>query len=957
MAIVSHSIAMIAGKGVIHFCERSQDDLPISQEGPEIVQSMVPNRTLAGKETTSDELVYRPDLEKLSYATDSIQFTANDNGNPTNRQSDRTQENGQFEKAVLVEEVDGSRRGPDEKLSSTIEDTFSKFSQNTGRHYSCFEYSGPSDATNVIVLFGSHEPDVEMVLKEAKSADEYSGFGLVFVRLYRPWSFGAFLRAIPKDAKAIAVLEQLRHRSTKWTPVYIDVLASCRQHLKKKLAVIAYHLGTMNADQIPTMLSLVARNLRSETPQQNLSVGRPFPALEGTRLDQPQLENAYLKVLQQLFGPKLHLLNETTASDHHLPSELASAPEFILGAFISRNEKRRQLLLELSESATNTRKWGPQANETISRWATGILRGLPFEHDLTNRVIELLSQQQDHLSERLLLDTWLFKEEVPWIIGSESWAYDIGSSGIHHLLKSGANVNTLIIDSEPYSEKNTLNVENRKKDIGLYAMNFGNAYVASVAVYSSYTQVMHAMIEAQQFDGPSIVLAYFPFSSELDSPLKILQDTKVAVDSGYWPLYRWSPSSTPSRHPIFYLDSERVKQELKEFVDRENHLTQLVRQNSIISPSISHSHGSELRYLRKVKAKEAMEKLMDGLSGPPVTILFASDGGNAERVAKRLGSRGRARGLKAKIMAMDDFLIEDLSTQKNVIFCTSTAGQGEFPQNGREFWEALKGSTDTDLSRVNFSVFGLGDSHYWPRREDKHYYNKPANDLDARLEALGGNRLTVIGLGDDQDPDGYETGYVGWESQVWKALGADEVDAGFEEPKPLTNEDIKIASNFLRGSIAEGLADTTTGAISESDAQLTKFHGTYMQDDRDLRDERKSQGLEPAYSFMVRVRMSGGVCQPAQWIAMDKISDEWGNHTFKLVHRRHAILLIYNLDDSPNFPVSRVHTCKPCMLMMQNSESEPEDLHPRDQLCTAHYNRSVRGRESQCHVLLHAESK
>jgi sulfite reductase (NADPH) hemoprotein beta-component len=84
----------------------------------------------------------------------------------------------------------------------------------------------------------------------------------------------------------------------------------------------------------------------------------------------------------------------------------------------------------------------------------------------------------------------------------------------------------------------------------------------------------------------------------------------------------------------------------------------------------------------------------------------------------------------------------------------------------------------------------------------------------------------------------------------------------------------------------EGLADTSTGAIAEADAQLTKFHGTYMQDDRDLRDERKTQGLEPAYSFMVRVRMSGGVCQPEQWVAMDEISDKWGNETFKLTTRQ-----------------------------------------------------------------------
>jgi sulfite reductase (NADPH) hemoprotein beta-component len=198
-------------------------------------------------------------------------------------------------------------------------------------------------------------------------------------------------------------------------------------------------------------------------------------------------------------------------------------------------------------------------------------------------------------------------------------------------------------------------------------------------------------------------------------------------------------------------------------------------------------------------------------------------------------------------------------------------------------WDSLKNSTDLDLSRVAYTVLALGDSHYWPRKEDKVYYNKPGKDLDARLEALGGKRLVPIGLGDDQDPDGYETGYNFWEPELWKALGADEVDADFEEPKPLTNEDIKINSNFLRGTIAEGLADMSTGAIAESDGQLTKFHGTYMQDDRDLREERKSQGLEPAYSFMVRVRMAAGVCQPEQWIAMDDISGKWGNETFKLV--------------------------------------------------------------------------
>ena len=96
------------------------------------------------------------------------------------------------------------------------------------------------------------------------------------------------------------------------------------------------------------------------------------------------------------------------------------------------------------------------------------------------------------------------------------------------------------------------------------------------------------------------------------------------------------------------------------------------------------------------------------------------------------------------------------------------------------------------------------------------------------------------------------------------------------EPEPITNEHIKVASNYLRGTIAEGLKDTTTGAICETDTQLTKFHGTYMQYDRDTVDERKAAGLEPAYGFMIRVRMPGGVCTPEQWLQLDQVTEQYG---------------------------------------------------------------------------------
>jgi sulfite reductase (NADPH) hemoprotein beta-component len=100
------------------------------------------------------------------------------------------------------------------------------------------------------------------------------------------------------------------------------------------------------------------------------------------------------------------------------------------------------------------------------------------------------------------------------------------------------------------------------------------------------------------------------------------------------------------------------------------------------------------------------------------------------------------------------------------------------------------------------------------------------------------------------------------------------------------NEEIKEASRFLRGTIAEGLRDQVTGAIAEDDTQLTKFHGIYQQDDRDLRGERAKKKLEKAFSFMARVRIPAGVLTPAQWIALHDIAAERGNATLRLTTRQ-----------------------------------------------------------------------
>ena len=106
------------------------------------------------------------------------------------------------------------------------------------------------------------------------------------------------------------------------------------------------------------------------------------------------------------------------------------------------------------------------------------------------------------------------------------------------------------------------------------------------------------------------------------------------------------------------------------------------------------------------------------------------------------------------------------------------------------------------------------------------------------------------------------------------------------EVKLSKNESIKIVSNYLRGTIAEGLANKSTEFVSKDDEQLLKFHGTYQQDDRDVRIERKRAGLEKAFSFMIRVRVPGGVSTTAQWLEMDRMASEYGNENFKLTTRQ-----------------------------------------------------------------------
>jgi pyruvate-ferredoxin/flavodoxin oxidoreductase len=186
----------------------------------------------------------------------------------------------------------------------------------------------------------------------------------------------------------------------------------------------------------------------------------------------------------------------------------------------------------------------------------------------------------------------LVKKSV-WIVGGDGWAYDIGYGGLDHVLASGRNVNVLVLDTEVYS--NTGGQMSKatprgavakfaaagkplpKKDLGLLAISYANIYVARVAFGSSDAQTIKAFLEAEAYDGPSLILAYSHCIAHGYDLKYGLAQQKAAVASGYWPLYRYHPDRAIQGLNPFQLDSKPPKIGLDEYVYREGRYHMLTK--------------------------------------------------------------------------------------------------------------------------------------------------------------------------------------------------------------------------------------------------------------------------------------------------------------------------------------------------------------------------------------------
>lgn len=738
--------------------------------------------------------------------------------------------------------------------SVSLDDAFAAIKSLTGNTHSEFSLiNHAKSSTNLILLLGNPTAF-------ANSTKFTTSNSLISIKVYRPLELSKLEKLISTvKFEKLLILEQ-SSISLQFQALFLDLISILPSlSSSSNVEVLPLQILKVDASNVDSVVDSLAKLTTTNLPV----LGKSFNKTSITSVEtfEKSSDGAYLKLLKECVDPKyLNILNDF---------EINPSPDYSFGKFLYQEEELNKLI-KLVEAKLSS--FTGELNDELTNWLVKA-RDTSDIYDGSN-IIKLLEKDNSTDAVELLELKKFFTLTHNWIIGSDNWSYDLGLSTFHAVLKSNnKRLKLLIIDSDA-----SVNQKQGKKNLGLFAMNYKNSYVSSIAIYSSYTQALTSFIEANNYaNGPAIVLAYLPKSTNY---LELLKETKKAVDVGYWPLYRFNPT-LENEDDSFKLDSSFIKKELQEFLDRENKLSLLVAKNSKLDYNLK-SYNNKVSSNVDENSKNAFKDLLEKLSGAPLTIAYASDGGNATNLANKLNRRAISKGLKVKLLQMDDLSMEDLALETNVALITSTSGQGEFPNGGKTFWENLKNST-LDLANISFAVFGLGDSKYWPRAEDAHYFNKPCKDLYKKIEILGGRFLCDLGLGDDQADDGYNTAYNSWEPKLWESLGVSVENT--DEPAPITNEDMKINSNFLRGTIAEGLADETTGAISASDQQLTKFHGIYMQDDRDIRDERKKEGLEPAYSFMVRVRLPGGVSTPDQWLKIDELADTNGNHTFKITTR------------------------------------------------------------------------
>jgi len=363
-----------------------------------------------------------------------------------------------------------------------------------------------------------------------------------------------------------------------------------------------------------------------ETLAYNDRAAVEFSSVRGAQFLQPLFEFAgacagcgetpYVKLLSQLFGPRLLVANATGCSSIYggnLPTTPwaknaeGSGPawsnslfednaEFGLGMRIAADHHMtiaKELVTELRgeighDLADHLVHAGQRVGSELRRQRRRVRL-------LRERLEELIARNENTKATALLsIIDHLVRRSI-WLVGGDGWAYDIGSGGLDHVLASGRNINVLVMDTEVYSntggqmsKATPLGASAKfasagkrigKKDLALQAISGGNVYVAQVAMGANPQQTLLAMREAEEYNGPSLILAYSHCIAHGYDLKDGLRQQQLATASGYWPLIRYNPTLRSAGKRPFVLDSTRPTIPLREYAYNENRYKVLTKSN------------------------------------------------------------------------------------------------------------------------------------------------------------------------------------------------------------------------------------------------------------------------------------------------------------------------------------------------------------------------------------------
>ncbi len=323
-------------------------------------------------------------------------------------------------------------------------------------------------------------------------------------------------------------------------------------------------------------------------------------------------ETPYAKLITQLFGDRMYIANATGCSSiwgGSSPSTPYTAnaegrgpawanslfednAEYGYGMYLGQKAIREKNIAKLEKIADDA----PETKSAIEKFLE--TKNCGVENKVaTEELLKALANVNSEDAKNVLADKEYLAKKSVWVFGGDGWAYDIGFGGVDHVLASGEDVNIMVFDTEVYSNTGGQSSKAtptgaiaqfaaagkvvKKKDLAAIAMSYGYVYVAQIAQGADYNQCLKAMIEAESYNGPSLIIAYAPcINHGIKGGMSIAQtEEKKAVEAGYWHLFRFDPRLALEGKNPFQLDSKEPKASYEDFIMGEVRYNSLARSN------------------------------------------------------------------------------------------------------------------------------------------------------------------------------------------------------------------------------------------------------------------------------------------------------------------------------------------------------------------------------------------